>query len=342
MLRHRVRTAILLVLVTLLVLTGCSNIKFAMPLSKNEFAELKGRYFSTGMAEVLLAEQKYSYENFFDKQVWSKYMQGTTMEEYVKNSVMDTVKSLMCLNHIAEEMDIVLTEDEDARMAEAADNYCNTYENSPEGEYRENVENIYRMIMLAEKAFYAITGDVEEEVSADEARTISVQYIFLSTMEKDEDGNITEVDDAAKNITRRQMEKLLKEIKDGGDFATIALRESEAKEYILELGRGQYNKAFEDAAFSIEMGEVSEVVETDYGYYIIKCINDNIEGNIERRKSEIVLQRRREIFEAYYLEHADNLKVRFNDKFLNGIDMENISTGNGELINTYKQIISTH
>ena len=332
MLKHRTKLALILILLSVVLLTGCGNYKLAMPMSGNKFAELKDRYFSTGMAEVLMAEQKYSYENFFDKQVWTKYLQDMTMEEYVKDSVKESVRGLMCLNRIAEELDIILTEDESTRIAKAAEEYCDS-----DDEHIEDVENIYRMIMLAEKAFYAVTGDVDEEVSTDDARTISVQYIFLSTMEKDESGNIVEVEAAVKNTRRRQIEKLHKEIKDGGDFAAIALRESDATEYVLELGRGQYDKAFEEAAFSIEMGEISGVVETGYGYYIIKCINDNVEGNVEKRKSEIVLQRRREIFEAYYLEHAGNLKVRFNDKYLNGIDIEDIDTGNGKLYEIYKK-----
>ncbi|HDL86042.1 MAG TPA: tetratricopeptide repeat protein [Candidatus Acetothermia bacterium] len=70
--------------------------------------------------------------------------------------------------------------------------------------------------------------------------------------------------------------KVLDELNKGADFATLA------KKYSIDtgtkdkggdlgwFGRGRMVKAFEDAAFSMKVGEVSKPVKTQYGYHIIK------------------------------------------------------------------------
>lgn len=80
----------------------------------------------------------------------------------------------------------------------------------------------------------------------------------------------------AKDVARAKAESLLAEINRGGDFASIAKRESQdpgSKEQGGDLGwnrRGQMVKAFDQMMFALNPGQVSPVVETAYGYHIIK------------------------------------------------------------------------
>jgi peptidyl-prolyl cis-trans isomerase SurA len=82
---------------------------------------------------------------------------------------------------------------------------------------------------------------------------------------------------AAKALARAKAESLLVELTKGGDFATIAKRESMdpgSKELGGDLGwarRGSgFVPEFERAIFSLPPGQLSPVVETSFGFHIIK------------------------------------------------------------------------
>jgi peptidyl-prolyl cis-trans isomerase C len=75
--------------------------------------------------------------------------------------------------------------------------------------------------------------------------------------------------------TEGEAQNILNQIKTGSDFAELAKAHSEcpSKRKGGDLGyfsRGQMVKEFEEAAFGMQRGQVSEPVQTQFGYHIIK------------------------------------------------------------------------
>lgn len=81
--------------------------------------------------------------------------------------------------------------------------------------------------------------------------------------------------DAQKAEARKKIDEVRQKVKSGGDFAELAKEYSEGPSNVRggDLGyfsRGQMVKPFEDAAFALQIDEVSDVVETRFGYHLIK------------------------------------------------------------------------
>ena len=77
---------------------------------------------------------------------------------------------------------------------------------------------------------------------------------------------------------RKKIETVQQKVQKGEDFATLAKTYSEGPSGPRggDLGyfkRGQMVKPFEEAAFSLKLNETSEIVETRFGYHLIK-VND--------------------------------------------------------------------
>lgn len=79
---------------------------------------------------------------------------------------------------------------------------------------------------------------------------------------------------------RKRAEALLAELRGGADFTELARKNSEDEASARQGGilprlvtRGMLVKPFEDVAFALQPGELSEVVETQYGYHIIKLVS---------------------------------------------------------------------
>jgi len=138
-------------------------------------------------------------------------------------------------------------------------------------------KDVRENLIITEFQKSASSGEpTEEEVrdAYDADKTASVRHILMLTQGKT---------DSVKKVIYGEMEKLLERARAGEDFAALA------KEYTEDPGskengglyedfpRGRMVKPFEDAAFNLEIGSISDIVETTYGYHILK---------IENRKKE--------------------------------------------------------
>src|SRR5699024_4651842 len=128
-------------------------------------------------------------------------------------------------------------------------------QNLTEEDLRDDIEN-----GLLQEA--AMTEDIEvtdEEVETyfeNQGYQIEAQHILLTDEEL--------------------AEKVAKEAQDDGDFAKLAEKYSTDEENAKEggelppFGVGEMTPAFEEAVFAMDEGEISDPVQSDFGFHIIK------------------------------------------------------------------------
>ncbi|HNY90087.1 MAG TPA: peptidylprolyl isomerase [bacterium] len=147
--------------------------------------------------------------------------------------------------------------------------------------------------MVIRKYFDKLYNEVkvtDEDLNAayNQDKTASVRHILLMTQGKDE---------AGKADVRKKMEELLRRAKAGEDFATLATENTEDPGSKTSGGlyenfpKGHMVKPFEDAAFSVPVGEISDIIETQYGYHILKVVDRKKETRpLAEVKSELEQQ----------------------------------------------------
>ena len=84
-----------------------------------------------------------------------------------------------------------------------------------------------------------------------------------------------DAEESKKIQARKKIETIQKKVRQGEDFGLLAKANSEGPTAQREgdlgyFSRGQMVKPFGDAAFALNVGEVSEIVETQFGYHLIK------------------------------------------------------------------------
>src|SRR5579862_519094 len=139
---------------------------------------------------------------------------------------------------------------------------------------------------------------------------VKVSHILIKTPLPGPDGK---VDDKGVAEAQRRAEDLLKQLKSGAKFETLAEKYSEdpgsAKQggSLGWIGRGQTVPEFEKSAFSLPKGQMSDLVKSSYGFHIIRVddkqdahmkslddVKSEIEPIIKRQKAQEMAQHQAE------------------------------------------------
>ena len=217
-------------------------------------------------------------------------------EQYVKKISMDEITRVYSMVALANAQGVTLT-DEQKELAQWAGEDCFQSLTDEEVAYlnisQENVQDSYEKYALADKLYQSLVQDVNEEVSDDEARVMEVRQIYTTNEE--------------------QARKALADLEAETEFSTVAANYNEADEISLTLQRGMLPEEAETVVFSMEDGEISDLIETDQGYYIFCCDNKFDEEQTQIHKQDIVEQRKQEAFHSVYDPFVETIHSKLNE-----------------------------
>lgn len=315
---------------------GCRKVYFSTGLGDDEIFKINGTATTLEEAMLYLTCEKNLYENSYGSEIWKQNLsEGMTLMDYVKDTVKERLAQVSALNQLAKSRDITLSEKEKNKVAKAAEAFYNGL-TEEEIEYMDvnlkSVTNAYTKYALAEKVYDELTGDVNPEVSDADALVIKVQSIYIKTYNLDSEGNRTDYTKEEKKAAKEKMKELLSEVKtEGVDFSEIANKYSDAEQIEYTFGKGEMVEEFEQAAFALKQDQISRIISTDSGYYIIKCIEDYMIEETQANKERLIENAKDEAFKAIYKPYVESVSSEFNDRLWDSLGFEekaNVKTCN--------------
>lgn len=258
-------------------------------------ADVNGTKITLGQYEFMLKMNKASVESTIGgTERWDqKDQNGETYKDKYKTLVLDQMINTELLAQNAEKEGIKVTDKE----IQSSFNELKTYINSDEeikgaaeelginDEFLKEQAKLSLLIQKSQEKFYKEGKVSESEMKEyydkhiDEYKKDEVEasHILIKTT----DDNNKPLSEAEQKKAKAKAEKVLKEVKAGGDFAELAKKYSDDPGSAAQggalgaFGKGMMVQEFEDAAFGMEPGEISDLIKTDFGYHIIK-VTDRI------------------------------------------------------------------
>ena len=316
--KHKRWTALALSLFLALGLGGCESINrdtkivLTTGFTKDEVFRIETASCYKKEVMVYLTNLQNQYEQVYGTEIWQQERDGVTIEQSVKESVLAEIAQIKTMNLMAENYGLSLNEAEQSAVEEAAKTY---YESLTETEKEQldvtvdTIRQLYREYALADKVYDYMIKDVNPEISDDEARTVVVQQILIRTGTQEQPYS-----DEQKSYAYAQAVEALRRVESGEDFDVVAARYSEAAESTVSIRKGDRDAAYEETAFELGNEEVSDVIETPEGYYILKCVSTLNREETDSNKVKIVEERRKEVFGREYDSYVQTLTRHMNEE----------------------------
>ena len=245
------------------------------------------------------------------------------------NSV-DAYVGLVSMVNLAKEKGLEVTDEEfqeglkQEGIEEAINHYIDTY-----GVAREAIDIYLKNNMLYEKyATEYIDKDERMNITDEklkekfEADYIKAQHILKLTQNQETREPLSEEEQKA---AKEKIDSILEQVKaPEADFQAIMLEESEdpgsAQQpdgYVFK--EGEMVTEFYETAKALKENEISDVVETSYGYHIIKRLPLNMEIDFEAAKDSIANEVKTEVFNEILTESKEKMTIKVDYDQLNAI-----------------------
>jgi len=296
-------SGLLLAVMILSSLCGCGRIGglyFSTSLSDTYIAAGHKANLTTKEANLIFMDYQNRYNAYYNQTgmtgFWDSSVEGYTFGEYLREKrIKEEICLLLLLNDMAVDEGVELSAEEIAECENAAAEY---YDGLSEIELSycmanwSDVCSLYQKYRLAQKTVETIVDGAYLEISDNDKRVIAVQIICMND--------------------KAEAEAVREETISGADFLQAAKAYSNLAKVEYQVSRGTLNPALEEVAFYLADDEISEVIEAEGNFFIIKCINDFDEALSIANEDRVYRQSLYEYWSPAVEEYARGHEISFH------------------------------
>lgn len=313
------------------MLTGCGGIK-----ADETAATFEENKVELGLVNFMAKFQQASYDDmyamYFNKgaAIWSTdlYGNGSTAKDNLIDGVMDTLENIYTLEKHMDDYGVSVSDQELADITTAAEKFLADNDKkalNAMGADQKYVEEYLRLSTIAAKMRQAIIADVDTEVSDEEAKTGAFTYVRVEKVSDSDDADSVAAD----------METLKEEVEQFAKEAAEDTLENAADSHGYTINTAKFKVTQEDDNFdeavitalkSSKEGEVSDVIDTDQYYYVVRLDSELDREATDANKKTIISDRE----DTLYNETLDGWKEEetweVDEKAVKKISFDNLFT----------------
>lgn len=294
----------------MITLAGCNKQGNGAGKDGNVVAEVNGEPITYETFNKNFSIVKREYNKNYDETIWSQELNGKTFLQIKKEELLETLIVEELITQEAKDLEIKVDEN---KINDIYSNFQEGLADEDKKFYEENnideefIKNRIKTELIVEEMITKITNNLgldNEEKLQEIYEKYPVQVHAKHILIKDE----------------KLAKEVLEKVNNDGDFTELAKEYSEDPSVVKNNGdlgyfpRGAMLPEFEEAAFSLNAGEISDLAKTEYGYHIIKVEDKKtIEDLKEEGKPENEIEAQKQMIINIYkqnkfIEEINNLK----------------------------------
>nr|WP_317283119.1 peptidyl-prolyl cis-trans isomerase [uncultured Sellimonas sp.] len=301
------------------IMTGCGGqIEDSDVVATVGKTEIKG-----DVANFYARYQQAVYETYYGSMMggadamWTTEAEkGKTYEETTKESIMTALENVYLIKDHAKDYKVELTEEEEKAISDAADKFVKANKedvrNVISGD-KDTVKEVMELLTYQSKMRPEMVKDIDKNVSDEEAAQKKMQYIVFS-FGTDEEAKASE-DVNTKKEAKKKAEDFVKAVKGGKDFSAAAQEQGgTASDMTFDSSSEIPAKELVKAADKLKVNEMTDIIETDTGFYIAKLTSEFDKEATDSKKQEIISEREQKQYDKLLKKWRKDAKIEENKK----------------------------
>lgn len=263
--------------------------------------------------------------------MWSRRTgeDGSTLADDLKEEVMDTICHIHLANQHAEEYGVALDETKQQEIRDRAASFMENYHEAllayagaDEAYVCEKLSEHELSLLTAE----ASVADYEPEIPEDKIHREGICYVLISTTGLwDDEGNLEPYSEEEVERRTRVAQELCETARESGNLKEaaeeIGLTPIEASMGSSNEGDGQ-EPLMLDAARLLQVGEISDPIRTEEGWFLVQHINDYDRDATEYWREYLTDLAREEEYKRIYEEWEKAADLVLNQEVMDQVDVK--------------------